>query len=329
MLDTAEYDPELFAPVKNTITMGKLLMLNAPELNQVLSDILGRKIVSSVRNVMVDSFDATKPDDGTALRWLALIDGDHAWRGDGLPKFINSSDLATLFPSAILRPVDQNGGPGTFPMWESVVLRPAFKHLFTDWENGDEQFPELGDSATPDLVNDPFPPVNTLMLEGNQYNDGTRQFVGKEHHFVFTAKDTPEDMAFKDSELKLQFRYYLVTDPLQPGSFVDIEHGGTFTVTGIDGSYLVDIRSADPCHTFINESEDQNGEDPFPPGETESRTVILDATPPVLTCAPPFGLVLDTDEKTFANFLLDDGGDGSGWLPLPRRLTAICHCREW
>lgn len=44
-------------------------------------------------------------------------------------------------------------GSGNFPLWESDLLRPVFRTLFTDWQNGSENFPDLGD-ATSDDPND-------------------------------------------------------------------------------------------------------------------------------------------------------------------------------
>src|SRR5262249_28103436 len=41
-------------------------------------------------------------------------------------------------------------GSGNFPLWESALLRPAFRKLFVDWQNGDRQFPDLGDPTSPD-----------------------------------------------------------------------------------------------------------------------------------------------------------------------------------
>src|SRR5262249_5654281 len=42
------------------------------------------------------------------------------------------------------------GGSGNFPLWESEVLRPVFRALFQDWQNGPKQFPDLGDVTSPD-----------------------------------------------------------------------------------------------------------------------------------------------------------------------------------
>lgn len=42
------------------------------------------------------------------------------------------------------------GGNGNFPLWESELLRPIFRQLFVDWQNGAEQFPDLGDDPSAD-----------------------------------------------------------------------------------------------------------------------------------------------------------------------------------
>jgi hypothetical protein len=41
-------------------------------------------------------------------------------------------------------------GTGNDPLWESALLRPGFKALFTDWQNDLLQFPDLGDGTSPD-----------------------------------------------------------------------------------------------------------------------------------------------------------------------------------
>ena len=64
--------------------------------------------------------------------WLTSIDSDHAWRADGQPIF--------------QRP---GGGAGTFPLWESCVLRDAvFRELFVDWESTSGGFPDFGDEPS-------------------------------------------------------------------------------------------------------------------------------------------------------------------------------------
>jgi hypothetical protein len=45
-------------------------------------------------------------------------------------------------------------GGGNNPLWESATLRPVFRELFTDWLNGALDFPDLGDTTTPQAVSD-------------------------------------------------------------------------------------------------------------------------------------------------------------------------------
>ena len=43
-----------------------------------------------------------------------------------------------------------DGGTGNFPLWESSILRPVWRAYFRDWQNGALQFPDLGDTTSPD-----------------------------------------------------------------------------------------------------------------------------------------------------------------------------------
>ncbi|HYR36750.1 MAG TPA: LEPR-XLL domain-containing protein, partial [Burkholderiales bacterium] len=71
----------------------------------------------------------------------------------------NTRDPTTLAPTAASEYSDNGAawtdlkyktGTGNNPLWESQLLRPAFKALFTDWQNGALQFPDLGDPTSPD-----------------------------------------------------------------------------------------------------------------------------------------------------------------------------------
>ncbi|MBL8533161.1 MAG: hypothetical protein JNL33_04830, partial [Betaproteobacteria bacterium] len=58
-------------------------------------------------------------------------------------------------------------GTNNFPLWESEVLRPVYRALFEDWQNGALDFPALGDQAsddpntTPSVVADPLAAFTT------------------------------------------------------------------------------------------------------------------------------------------------------------------------
>jgi autotransporter-associated beta strand protein len=60
-------------------------------------------------------------------------------------------------------------GTGNNPLWESELLRPVFRRIFVDWQNGGEQFPDLGDMPSPDpnlnpsIVSSPLPPIVSVF----------------------------------------------------------------------------------------------------------------------------------------------------------------------
>jgi hypothetical protein len=285
LFDNTEFSSIAFAPLRNTVTMSKLLLLDGPQLDQVLSDQLGRTISTyqTGENVMVKGLGSET--------WLTLIDGDHSWRQDGLPVFGS-------------RPAEVTGGKGTFPIWESCVMRPSFRTLFVDWENGNQNFPDLGDQESSDPVNDPNPPTSALARTGAFYDDGVHQFVAADNQFTHTAHDTPAGKAFPDEVLGLQHRATL--DPSLPGAFVTTGQGANFSLVKPDGLYHLDIRSEDHCHTF--DESDQTSPEP-----TKTSDYVLDSTPPEVTCAtPPFGLTFDTDDFSNVHYSISDGTLGSG-----------------
>jgi len=283
--DDATVDTDLFSPLRNTVTMGKLLLLDGAELNHVLSDELGRTISTYGPNddIMFTALDGTD--------WLELIDGDHAWRQDGAP----------VFPA---RDPEITAGLGQFPIFESCVQRRAMRSLFVDWENGTDQFPDLGDLVSADPVNDPNAPTSTLARAGAFYDDGVHEFVAADNEFTHTAADGPAGKAFPDDALELQHRVYPALDPAP--AFVTTGQGATFSISGADGIYTVDVRSGDACHTCAEG-------DGLTPEATKTHDFVLDATAPVATCGtPPFGLTFDTDDFSAVQFTLSDGPLGSG-----------------
>lgn len=283
-----------FPALKNTVTTAKLLLLDNAELNRALGDILGRTVVlyEPGHNVMVQSL-------GPAQNWLRSIDSDHAWRQDGLPRFCNEGGPCP--GAADPRPETLNGGNGDFPVWESCVLRPAFRTLFTDWEGAG--FPDLEDDVSADDADDPEAPVSTLDLTGTTFNDGSRTFVAANHSFTQTARDAPAGLSFRDDQLALRRRVYADTAP--PAPFAPVAQGIPFQLAGADGIYHVDVQSADDCHRFDGL--------PSPPEAVQTHTFTLDTTAPVVTClTPPFGQEWDTDDTPSVDFDIADGVNGSG-----------------
>jgi hypothetical protein len=329
--DDAKFDPEEFAALKNTVTTAKLLLLNGTELNRALGELLAGEAVtksaSVVSNyndpaggapadVMVDGLDASGHA-SASVPWLELIDGDHAWREDGLPRFCNNDGTGACTPlppdlpvgtNPTPRPLESevtgqlNAGNGHFPIWESCLLRPAFRVLYDDWENDDNafetNFPDLGDKPSAD-ASDPDAPLTTLAAGGTTFTSGGTTFIAADNEFTVTAADD----VFTDDFVGLRYRVFL--DGTTPGPFVAIDNGDSFSISGPDGLYHVEVQSEDPCHTF-------DPTDSLGAGTVLGESFVLDTTGPEIeiTSPAPEGVVFDTDDVSSIVYTVTDVGSG-------------------
>jgi hypothetical protein len=138
-------------------------------------------------------------------RWLVVampeVDPKHSSRTTFGPQYSIVADASErLHVTENWRDISYRAGQGNFPLWESAMLRDsAFRVLFRDWENGSENFPDLGDQPTPDpnavppatisfgafpafqphVPNIVAPLVGEVTVVGNQ----TLSFTG-DHHFA-------------------------------------------------------------------------------------------------------------------------------------------------
>ena len=303
--DDAEFDPENFAAYRNTVQTAKLLLLDGAALNDALGDILEARGdvkggVSTYQdgavpaNVMVDQLSGDEP-------WLRSIDSDHSWRSDGRPRFCAEEDPDCPDSSgATPRPENLDAGNDTFPLWESCLLRPTFATLYRDWENGGAQFPALGDLPSSD-PSDPDAPAGALELAGNTFSDNGATYVGADHEFTAKAGDD----VFADARIAAQYRFF--KDGEAPGPWLDIAPGGTFSIPAGagDGTYKVQMRTADPCHTF-------DATDALPAGAAITREVVLDTTPPEIAISKPApeGVLFDSDDFSSIEYTVTDTGSG-------------------
>ncbi|MEX1157302.1 MAG: hypothetical protein WEC79_00040 [Thermomicrobiales bacterium] len=316
LTDDALFDEAGFGAFANTVTTAKLLLLDSSELNRALGDSLADQgILKSAASVV--TYPATSQGAPTNVMyhaltgadpWLLTIDSDHSWRSNPLPIFcaIGSADCDFPGLDPLPRPLAQNAGNGQFPIWESCLLRPAFRDLYLDWENGALNFPDLNDPPSAD-ASDPHAPEATLIPSGNIFISGGTTYVGSGHTLTLGATDT----VFTTSSVNVEYRYY--PDGTTPGAWQPLANGGTFAIPSDagDGVWKVDYRSEDPCHTFVNESG--TGTDPLAPEATKTLTYVLDTTAPVITItSPPAGSVFDTDDFSNIAYTVSDGGIGSG-----------------
>lgn len=290
LADDAVWSATEFEPYVNTVQQAKLLLLDAGGLNDVIKqELVAGGIVKPTAaistyadgpvpaNLMVDGLGGST--------WLRSIDSDHAWRADGRPRFEP-------------RPERLTGGKGTYPLWESCLVRPAFRTLFRDWENGTQQWPALGDAPSPQPGEQA--PVPAIALSGNTVEVGGVTYVGANHTFTLTA----DDATFAAGGLTLAYR--ITKSGGSPGAWTPVAMGGTVTIPagGGDGLYTLELRSEDPCHTF--------GADTLPDGGVASREVVLDTTAPAITVTSPApeGVVFDTDDLSSIQWTATDGGSG-------------------
>jgi hypothetical protein len=328
LLDDAHFEFGDVAPLHNTVALAKLLLLDGDSLNQLLGGLLGRTVATYSdgavpANVMVQAMFETQVTVHGQPRmvdtWLRTIDGDHQWRADGRPRFCNMEDLSCCASSsdpfcAVGEDQDPacgiedapcprtqvlNGGNGSFPLFESCVLRPAFRSIFLDWENGLDMFPDHGDLPSPDPANDPQAPVSSLVASGDAYQ-GASLFVGASHTIQQDAADGPPGQAFATAALTAQRRVYPAGQT--PGPWVDVAVGSTFSLAGGDGAYVVEHRAGDPCHTLDGSVGS--------PGGTQTTSVVKDTVPAFLECG--FADSFDSDDLAPVSFTLNDlAGSGA------------------
>ncbi len=243
LADNASYDEDTFAVVKNTITMSKLALLNGSALNALLTNEVGRPIRTyrdrpgQPDNIMVRGLNGRN--------WLESLDSNHQWRTNGLPIG------------------DEGGGSGQMPIWESCVMRPAFRSLFTDWQNGNQNFPDLGDRVSPDPLNDPAGP----WVRATKVGDRSWQVVAYER----------SGFAFGHEDFELRYRF-------DDGPWQTTDHNSVIAFGGPDGVHKLHLEAGDPCHTL-------NPDDNLPTAGVQTIGFVTDASasesPPTLTNVEP------------------------------------------
>lgn len=277
--DDVSFDPTQFAAFKNTVTTAKLLLLDGAQMDDVLSDLTGHPYQlygnDPLGNIMTTVLPGAPVSAGTNPgEWLRLIDGDHAWRADGAPVFNRIS-----------------GGNGNMPLWESCVLRTdGFRALFTDWENGAANFPDLGDSVSND-PNDPAAPVSTLTIGNPQYVSAGTTFVGGSTPLTIGASDD----FFSPDQIGVDVRIRAGSNT--GGSFVTMASGDAISLAGQpDGPIHIDLIAHDQCRAEAAHTID----------------LVLDTTPPAVTYTEPALAQYATDQFASIAYTVDDGPQGSG-----------------
>ena len=308
-------DPATFRALGDTVTMTKLALLSGGSLNKVFGDELTDEgIIKSPRgvvtydenadpatgapraNVMVDGLNfrknyAADPKDP----YLRLIDGDHAWRQDGLPRFCSpptppvprpvppraragagAGAAANCPAGATLREARLNGGTGSFPPFDSCLMRPSFSHLFANWENGDSpEFQALGDDTSPDISASLAP--EGLLAISRGYSTADRTFIGADGAFSLRA----ESNLFTTAHLGLHSRIY--EEGTESPAWTARDAGVVFGLPpgATDGLWHVGYGATDDiCHPAVGDGGPDTG-------ARHTKDVVLDTAAPSSRSPPP------------------------------------------
>jgi len=158
------------------------------------------------------------------------------------------------------------------------------------------------------VILDNTPPETTLTIGSPRYTNGGNTYVTTSTPFTLTASD-----GTGSGVLYTEYR-------INPGSWTS--YIGAFTLSGPDGTYVVDYRSTDNLGNVE---------------PTSSETVILDNTPPeVEVVAPPDGYVYG--QITFTISASDYGScvnyveyslDESTWVLTTLNLTTGYYEADW
>jgi hypothetical protein len=269
-----------FKAFADAVTLSKMLLLDGAGMDQLMTDLSGRPYqlyspAGKLGNVMTTALPGA--GDGSAT-WLRSIDADFGWRSNAAPL------AGTLLPAD-----HPTGGHGNFPVWESCILRPAFRTLFDDWHNGtfnSSNFPDLGDAVSPD-PNDPAAPVTAVTVGSPRFVSGGTTYVGGNAQLTFSATDD----YWSAAEISLEIS-------INGGAFQPFANGTALRMGDLglgDGPVTFTVRAIDPCRTET----------------AHDTTVVLDTTPPVVTYSEPSQAQYDTDDFSSIVYTVDDGA-GSG-----------------
>lgn len=276
-----DYDPQKFAPLRDTTTMAKLAMLNASGLNGLVRTVAGRTGNSDGLTDMYDVY-APKVGDVAAagwevpnnvmLGWHKSLDAEYQWRTNSLRD-------------------GRSYGLGTMWLFEDCVARDTvMRKLFLSPVKDVDAFTDEGDPATPltdttgastaiGVVSGP-----TAVRDGQTYvGSGTR---------IGTATT---DNYFPKSKLSVRTSVTAQDATASYGSYGAAEPT-PFGLTGDDGAYTVRAQAQDGCGTA---------------GPADAETYVLDATGPSVSISSPVDdATYTTNDTPSVTAMISDAGSG-------------------
>jgi hypothetical protein len=274
------YDPNLFAPLRNTITMAKLALLDEHGLNQFVQKRAGG--LSSLGNL----YPAHAPLHvsypvpqnimlGSPTGWIKAIDAEYQYRTNS--------------------PHDGHSyGTGEMLMWEDCVSRVAvFRTTFMNPSSDVDGMGDAGDPPSP--IMDIVAPVSILTTSGPSVTNGATTYVSGSTDIQIASTDN----FWAKPDLRVNIRSY-PTGTAPPGYLPGVPADpAPFTLAGEDGSKTVDYFAIDGRGSCKAE-------------DVKSAQFSLDNTPPVVTVTSPVPPKTDyaSDALLPLSFSATDAGAG-------------------
>ncbi len=290
------YDPELFAPLKNTITTAKLALLDEDGLNLFFKAKAGGNVAA-----LGDLFPAYSSQDDPLMLTLGKST-EVSWPvphnvmlGVGGTGWLKSIDAEYQF--RLRSPNDGHSyGNGTMAFWSDCVSRErVIRNVFAQPVSGIDAFADSADDP-PKGLSDSTAPTSTSSLSGPNITNGGKTYVSGATRIAITSSDD----YWSKSDVRVSTRTYPAgTTPPAYGSGVPADPA-PFSLAGADGDRLVQFFGTDGKGRCNQEAE-------------HSLAVTLDNTPPditVLSPTPPGPADYLSDSSLPLNFTAVDAGSG-------------------
>ncbi|HTL87347.1 MAG TPA: hypothetical protein VL856_19345 [Acidimicrobiia bacterium] len=290
-----DYDPELFAPLKNTNTMAKLAFLDEDGLNQFFKAKVGGD--TSALGDLYPPY--TSEDDplmaslgkSTKVSWPVP---NNVMLGVGGQGYIKSIDAEYQF--RLRSPNDgRSYGNGTMAFWSDCVSRDrVIRKVFSQPVTGIDAFVDSADDP-PKGLSDSTAPTSSSSFTGPSITTGGKTYISGATKIAITSSDD----YWAKSDVTVSTRTYAAgaTPPAYGTTFADPT---PFSLTGADGDRLVQFFGTDGKGRCNQEAE-------------HTLAVTLDNTPPDITVVsptPPGPANYVSDFLLPLNFTATDPGSG-------------------
>jgi len=273
-----DYDPDLFAPLRDTTTLAKLSLLDETGLNTYFkTKTLGAATLGDLYGSHSNPYGGWSVPNNVMLGWAKSIDAEYQWR-------TNSPNDGHSY------------GTGQMRLWEDCVSRiQVFRKIFVAPVTGVDAFGDAGDPASP--LSDTVAPTSTLTLSGPTSTSGGTTYVSGSTQFQMASTDN----YWAKPDLRVSLRQFPTGGPVPAFAPPVVADPAPFSLSGADGPRTIEYFAADGQGTPGCKTE-----------ATRSASFSVDNTPPTITVVSPLPLPTTYASDAFLSlfFTATDAGAG-------------------